>query len=73
MEAKEDHKRTQEARRDKNERLDKHSASGLNPEAKKGGHGGWGVEGETNVVEIADSKDPNYNSDEERRVEEEVA
>ena len=66
---KEDHTRSKEVRRDKNERLDKHSASGLDPNAKKGGHGGWGVEGETGVVEIADRNDPNYNSDEERKAE----
>lgn len=63
---KEDHKRSQEARGDKNARLDKQSASGLDPNPKKGGHGGWGVEGETGAV-ADDPSDPNYNSDEERK------
>ena len=68
---KEDHKRTKEDRTDKNARLDRHSSTGKDPEPKKGGHGGWGVEGETGVVEIADKNDPNYNSDEEIKAEEE--
>jgi len=36
---------------------------------KKGGHGGWGVEGETGSVEVVDRNDPNYSSDEERKAE----
>ena len=66
---KEDHKRSQESRGDKNARLDKQSASGLDPNPKKGGHGGWGVEGETGAIEVNDPNDPNYNSDEERKAE----
>lgn len=70
---KEDHKRSKEQRSDKNERLDRHSASGLDPNPKKGGHGGWGVEGETGAIEVVDPKDPNYNSDEEIKEEEKAA
>ena len=66
---KEDHKRSKEDRSDKNARLDKHSATGMNPDPKKGGHGGWGVEGETGSVDVVDRNDPNYNSDEERKAE----
>jgi len=53
----------------KNERLDRHSASGLRGLAKKEGHaskGGWGKEGTGNDgLPIIDKNDPNYNSDEE--------
>jgi hypothetical protein len=63
---KEDHKRSSEGKKDKPERLDRHSAMGVDPNPKKGGHAGWGVEGETGAPQVADSRDPNYNSDEER-------
>lgn len=39
----EDHKRSNEGKKDKNQRLDRHSAMGVDPNPKKGGHGGWGV------------------------------
>jgi hypothetical protein len=68
---KEDHKRTSEGKKPKAERLDRHSAMGVDPNPKKGGHNGWGVDTQTGSVEVLDRNDPNFNSDEERKQEEE--
>jgi hypothetical protein len=43
---------------------------GVDPNPKKSGHGGWGVEGDARIAETTDPNDPNYNSDEERKKEE---
>jgi len=57
---------------DKNERLDRHSGTGLRGLPKKEGHagkGGWGKPGTGEDGEaILNEKDPNYNSDEEVEV-----
>jgi len=57
---------------DKNERLDRHSGTGIRGLPKKEGHaskGGWGKEGSgDDGVAIVDKKDPNYNSDEDDSV-----
>eukprot|EP00011_Vannellida_sp_DIVA3-517-6-12_P008863 CAMPEP_0114612374 /NCGR_PEP_ID=MMETSP0168-20121206/4589_1 /TAXON_ID=95228 ORGANISM="Vannella sp., Strain DIVA3 517/6/12" /NCGR_SAMPLE_ID=MMETSP0168 /ASSEMBLY_ACC=CAM_ASM_000044 /LENGTH=58 /DNA_ID=CAMNT_0001823357 /DNA_START=83 /DNA_END=259 /DNA_ORIENTATION=- len=49
------------------QRLDRHSGTGNRGEPKKDGHGGWGKAGDQAACPAAvDSKDPNYNSDDEK-------
>ena len=62
---KEDSKRSPNMKIDKHIRLDRKNSSGLDPNPKKGGHGGWGVEGDRDYYDIVDRNDPNYDSDED--------
>lgn len=60
-----DHKRHDEGpKMDKDTRLDRHSANGTDPNPKKHGHGGWGVEGEEYPEDRLDPNDPNYDAEE---------
>ncbi|CAG9334958.1 unnamed protein product [Blepharisma stoltei] len=63
----EDHKRSVEGKKDKDARLDRHSAQGVDPNPKKGGHGGWGTYNESEAIEVADRGDPNYDPEEEKK------
>ena len=65
---KEDHSRSKEpAKRDGNERLDRHSAQGVDPNPKKGGYGGWGTVNDELESKPFDQADPNYTPDEEHK------
>jgi hypothetical protein len=64
---KEDHKRSAEGQKTKEERLDRHSASGTDPNPKKGGHGGWGVPGADYPEVTLDPNDPNYDAEEAKK------
>ena len=63
---KENHKRYSEGQKEKNVRLDRHSANGTNPEPKKGGHGGWGTYEDDLAVDVVDRNDPDYSSGDEK-------
>jgi len=65
----EDHKRRDDGKREKDTRLDRHSAMGVDPNPKKGGHGGWGEAGiESDDFAITDPRDPNHDSGGEEEV-----
>eukprot|EP01110_Echinostelium_bisporum_P005324 TRINITY_DN23044_c0_g1_i1.p1 TRINITY_DN23044_c0_g1~~TRINITY_DN23044_c0_g1_i1.p1 ORF type:complete len:80 (+),score=34.02 TRINITY_DN23044_c0_g1_i1:45-284(+) len=56
---------------EKNERLDRHSGSGLRGLPKKNGYGGWGnnsIENEEEAPAALDPRDPNYDDGEEEIV-----
>ena len=63
---KEDHKRSKDTgpKEHSDVRLDRHSGMGVDPNPKKKGHGGWG-KGDEEGVEVADPRDPNYDSGDE--------
>ena len=65
---KEDHTRPKDTyKKEKNVRLDRHSAQGVDPNPKKGGYGGWGLPGQYETgVDTLDQNDPNYQPNEER-------
>ena len=63
---KEDHRRSSDGPKDKDAKHDRHSGTGLDPNPKKGGHGGWGVAGREELVEAVDPNDPNYDPDEHK-------
>jgi len=68
---KEDHKRSKDTgpKEHADVRLDRHSGTGVDPNPKKKGHGGWG-RGDEEGVEVAGPGDPNYDSgDEEPKAE----
>jgi hypothetical protein len=64
---KEDHQRHSEGHREKDVRLDRHSASGADPNPKKGGHGGWGTGVEGYDESNLDPNDPNYDAEEAKK------
>lgn len=63
---KEDHKRSENKPKNKDVSHDRHSRMGVNPNPKREGHGGWGVEGrDEEALEIAGPDDPLYDPDED--------
>lgn len=62
-----DHKRHDEGPRDKDARLDRHSANSTDPNPKKGGHGGWGKPGEEGEADRIDPNDPNYDPEDAKQ------
>ena len=69
---KEDHTRPKDTyKKEKDVRLDRHSAQGVDPNPKKGGYGGWGVAGQDDTgVQELDQNDPNYQPPEEEKKQE---
>ena len=63
---KEDHKRHSDGPKEKNVRLDRHSANGTDPGPKKGGYAGWGTMEDDLAVEVVDKNDPNYSDEDEK-------
>ena len=58
----EDHSRSKDSHpKNKDARLDRHSAQGVSGQAKKGGHGGWGtVQDDLEDYPPFEEGDPNY-------------
>jgi len=61
---KEDHSRVKDTREDKAVSHDRRSRMGVDPNPKKGGHGGWGNYQESDPIEYADKGDPNFDPEE---------
>lgn len=63
----EDHKRSIEGKKDKEAKHDRHSAQGVDPNPKKGGHAGWGTLDQSEGLDVIDPADPNYEPEERKQ------